>query len=396
MGEDGSRGSFRFLIYSRALRSAALIYMTLSFSLYLHALKVTIIDIGLVAALTMLFTLVLTLFLGMVGDRKGYKYELIVSEFFTMVGAFVIGFSSNVLLIMFGMIIAGISTGSGGMRGAFSPGSSAYVASVFGEEKDRVKGFSKLTITASLFSVVGSVMFGIVGLASAYVGVLSSYRYLFLLSALMLLGSLLCVMALKEPARPKKSTRVMKKESMKYILKIISANVVGGAGVGLAIPLLPLWFNLVFKATNVDISAVFAISYIATALGSYYASRMAGKAGVLNMAAGTRSLNGVLLIALALSPAFPIAGIIYVVRAFIAGSGSPNRSTITVKGIDNEDYGTATSFQGIATRASQLTSGASGYLLDYALPLPLEIGGALQLISGALYKVMLGKRPKKE
>ncbi|MCL4404533.1 MFS transporter, partial [Candidatus Marsarchaeota archaeon] len=178
MGEDGSRGSFRFLIYSRALRSAALIYMTLSFSLYLHALKVTIIDIGLVAALTMLFTLVLTLFLGMVGDRKGYKYELIVSEFFTMVGAFVIGFSSNVLLIMFGMIIAGISTGSGGMRGAFSPGSSAYVASVFGEEKDRVKGFSKLTITASLFSVVGSVMFGIVGLAPAYVGVLSSYRYL--------------------------------------------------------------------------------------------------------------------------------------------------------------------------------------------------------------------------
>ncbi len=83
-----------------------------------------------------------------------------------------------------------------------------------------------------------------------------------------------------------------------------------------------------------------------------------------------------------------------VIRAFVAGSGSPNRSTVTVKGIGNEDYGTATSLQGIATRVSQLSSGASGYLLDYALPLPLEVGGVLQLISGALYKILLKPKSK--
>jgi MFS family permease len=393
MATDGEE-SFRFLLYSRALRSMALIFMTLSFSLYLHALGVKIIYIGVVAALTMLFTLVMTLGLGMFGDRKGYRYELIISEFFTMAGAFVIASTSNILLIMSGMIIAGISTGSGGMRGAFSPGSSAYIASVYGDEKERVKRFSRLNIVASLFSVVGSAMFGLVSFISVYTGAFYAYRYLFLIAAFMLLGSLVSLSFLKEPARPKKSTRVMKKGSMKYIAKIIAANIVGGAGVGLAIPLLPLWFNLVFKATNAQISIVFAISYIATALGSYYASRLAGKTGVLNMAAGTRSLNGIFLIALALSPLFPIAGVIYIVRAFISGAGSPNRSTITVKGIGDEDYGTATSLQGIATRASQLSSGASGALMDYALPLPLEIGGALQLISGALYKILLRDKHK--
>ena len=368
--------------------------MTLSFSLYLHALKVSIIDIGIVAALTMLFALFLTLGLGMLGDRKGYRYELVISEFFTMAGAFLIAASSNVIPIMAGMIIAGISTGAGGMRGAFSPGSSAYIASIYGEEKERVKRFSSINIIAAVFSIVGSVMFGMVGLVSVYTGVLHAYRYLFLVAAFMMLGSLVFVMLLTEPARPKKSTRIMKNESMKYIMRVIAANVVGGAGVGIAIPLLPLWFNLVFKATNIEISAVFGISYIATALGAYYASRLAGKAGILNMAAGTRSLNGILLVALALSPAFPIAGAIYIIRAFVAGSGSPNRSTVTVKGIGNEDYGTATSLQGIATRVSQLSSGASGYLLDYALPLPLEVGGMLQLISGALYKVLLKPKSK--
>jgi hypothetical protein len=391
---DSGKESFRFLIYSRALRSMALIYMTLSFSLYLHALGVSIIYIGLVAALTMLFALFLMLGLGALGDRKGYKYELVISEAFTMAGAFIIALTSNILLIMAGMIIAGISTGSGGMRGAFSPGSSAYIASVYGDEKERVKRFSKLNIVAATFSIAGSVMFGGVGLLSAYTGVLYAYRYLFLIAAVMLAFSVAFLVFLKEPARPKKTTRMMKGESWRYIAKIIAANALGGAGIGLAIPLLPLWFNLLFKATNAEISTVFAISYVATALGAYYASRIAGKAGVLNMAAGTRSLNGILLIALALSPAFPIAGIIYIIRAFIAGSGSPNRTTITVKGINSEDYGTATSVQGVATRASQLSSGASGYLMDYALPLPLEIGGALQLISGALFKILL--KPKKK
>ena len=383
------KDNFRFLVYSRALRSTAIIFMTLSFSLYLNALKVSLLDIGFVAGGTMVFALFLTLALGAIGDRRGYKYELIISELFTTAGAFMIALSPNLPVIVAGMVIAGISSGAGGMRGAFSPGSSAFIASLYPEESERVKKFSVLTRTAAVFSIIGSLMFAGVSLISKYVGPLLAYRYFFMLAAAFLVVSVLSLALLEEARRPKKTTRVMKKESAKYILRVIAGNSIGGVGVGLAIPLLPLWFKLLYNATPLEIGLIFGISYITTAFGAQASSRVAKRIGVLNTAASTRSLNGALLIAMAFSPILPIAGAIYILRAFIAGSGSPTRSTMTVKGINGEDYGIATSFQGIATRASQLSSGASGYLMDYALPLPLAIGGIFQLTSGALYKLLL-------
>lgn len=380
---------FRFLVYSRALRSIAIIYMTLSFSLYLRALKVPIIYIGIVAGATMLFALFLTMALGVFGDRHGYKNELIIGEIVATAGAFLIALSPNTPLIMAGMIIAGISSGAGGMRGSFSPGSSAFIASMYRDESDRVRKFSSLTRVAALFSILGSVMFSSVTLLSKYITQLEAYRYLFLASSVLLAFSVLCLLVLNEAPRARKTTRIMKRSSMLYILRVIVGNSLGGVGVGLAIPLLPLWFALVYHATPLQIGVIFAISYITTAIGASYSSRISKCIGVLNTASLTRSLNGVLLVAMAFSPLLPIAGIIYIARAFVAGSGNPTRSTITVKGIHEEDYGTATSVQGIATRASQLSSAASGYLMDYALPAPLLIGGVFQFASGIVYKRLL-------
>jgi MFS family permease len=48
--------------------------MSLAFSLYLVALHVSIINIGLVAAATMLFMIFLTMLLGAIGDRRGFQF----------------------------------------------------------------------------------------------------------------------------------------------------------------------------------------------------------------------------------------------------------------------------------------------------------------------------------
>lgn len=386
--------TFKFLVYSRALRSMALIYMTLAFSLYLVVLHISIIDIGLVAATTMLFAIFLTFTLGAIGDRHGYRYELIISEAFAFAGALLIALSSNTVLIIVGMVIAGISGGAGGIRGAFSPGTNAIIASNFSGEKERVKKFSTITMVASLFSIFGSIMFGAITFLSRYVGIELAYRYMFLASAFMLMLSFGFLLLLKENKRPTKTTKIMKPASFNYILRIIIANSVGGIGMGIAIPLLPLWFKLFYHADPFQIGLVFGASYIITALGAYSASKISRLTSVLNIASITRSLNGVFLVAMALSPLFIMSGLFYILRAFFVGVGSPSRSTMTIKGIENEDYGTATSINGVATRVSQLSSGASGYLMDYALPLPIFVGGILQFASGIVYKLILNKKDK--
>ncbi|MEM3248122.1 MAG: MFS transporter [Candidatus Micrarchaeaceae archaeon] len=379
---------FKYLLYSRAFRSIALIYMSLAFSLYLTALHISIIRIGLVAAAAMLFMIFLTMLLGMIGDRKGYKVELIIAELVAFAGALIIAVSSSASYIIVGMIIAGLSGGAGGMRGAFSPGTNAFIANNYKDEKDRVKRYSIVTMIASAAAIGGSIIFSGISPLSTYVGLLNAYRYMFILASALLGVSVIFLMLLNEAKRPAKTTKLMKMSSIKYSSRVITANVLGGVGMGLVMPLLPLWFKLSYGADPLEIGIIFSIVYLATALGSYISSSIAHKFSALNISSYTRILSGVLLFAMAVSPMLIIAAVAYIARAIIAGFGSPSRTTVSVRGIDAEDYGAATSIQGIASRTAQLSSGASGYLMDYALPMPIFIGGIFQLLSGISYKLL--------
>ncbi len=389
---ENYRDTFRLLVASRAFRSMALIYMTLAFPLYLTVLNVNIINIGIVAALTLLFMICLIFFMGVIGDRYGYRYELLISEGFTVIGAAIIAVSSKIIPIALGIIIAGLSGGAGGMRGAFSPGMNAIIANNYRDEKERVKRFSILTSVASLFAIFGSVMLGAVTVFSGYVSIEMAYRYMFIIAAGMLAISFCLLIFMQEQKQPRKTTRIMKPSSLRYVSKVIVANSLGSVGLGVAIPLLPLWFALAYKATPIQISIVFGASYIVTAFGAYISSKISKRINILNMSSVSRSLNGVLLIAMAFSPFFIIAGAFYIIRSFSAGVGLPSRSAINVKGVHGEDYGTATSFQGIAMRVAQLSSGASGYLMDISLPFPIFIGGVFEIASGVVYKILLGDK----
>ncbi|MGC9011238.1 MAG: MFS transporter, partial [Candidatus Micrarchaeia archaeon] len=118
-------------------------------SLYLHALKLSIVDIGLVAGATMLFMIILTYILGYIGDRRGFKTELVISESISFIGALLIALSTSVDIIILGMVIAGLTGGAGGMRGAFSPGTNAYIANNFADENERVRRYSLVSMTDS-------------------------------------------------------------------------------------------------------------------------------------------------------------------------------------------------------------------------------------------------------
>ncbi len=387
---------FKYLLYSRAFRSVAIIYMSLAFSLYLAALHIQIIEIGVVAAIAMLFMVFLTISLGLIGDRYGYRIELLCSEFVALIGSLIIGVSSAPLYIMAGMVIAGIGGGAGGMRGAFSPGTNAFIANNYKDQKDRIRRYSHITLVGSIASIGGSILFASVSPLSGLIGQLGAYRRLFLASAVMLVASLISISMLTEEKRPKKTTKVMKNSSIKYSARVIVVNVLGGIGIGLVIPLLPLWLVLSYGATSFDIGIIFTALYLAVALGSYFSSKIASRMDMLNVATYTRLLSGALLFAMAFAPTLIIAAVLYLIRGILAGFGSPSRTAVNVKGVDIEDYGTATSIQGVASRAGQLSSGLSGYLMDFALPLPIFVGGIFQLVSGISYKLLFSRRKKQD
>jgi MFS family permease len=389
--------SFKYLIISRATRSSALIFVTLALPLYLHFLHFSAIFIGLLYIPITLFNVFLTLILGRLGDRIGYSRILFIGEIFPVVGMLLISVSTNIYFIGTGAVIAGITGGAGGMRGAFSPGMTAFVANNYGAEKNRVGRLSLLLATASAFSIFGGIFLSLYVYIESIIGVIMFYRTFFFVSFMLVFASLVSLSRLREYRRPKKTTRVMKKQSFWFLMRIILPNSINAAAIGISMPLLPLLFELKYHVDPSMIGYVYTVGYAVTAIGSYISGKyINGMFDSLKIASIAHVLQGALFIIIAFTPLFFLAGIIYVGRMGIAGIGSPMRGAINVRGIDKEDYGTSTAIQGVSGRASQLTSGASGYLMDLNFAFPLVIGGSLQAIGGVLYYTMIKSwRPDK-
>ncbi len=377
------------LALSRLTRSVGLIAVNISFPLYLYALHLSLISIGIVIFATIAFGMFVVMFGGAIGDRYGYKKSLLISELVSFVGILLLSYSTSIDVIVAAIIIGGLSGGAGTARGTFSNGLMPFIANNWKSEKERVRRMSLLMLLGGVGSVAGALLVSVHSYFASLVGVTTAYRIVFSISAALLFISLVSLLFLYEEKRPKKTTTVMKRTSFKYILKIATANSLSGAGIGMSMPILPLWFELSFGIGTSYIGGIYLVYYAMGILGSYLARAVSFRYNLVNVVLATRVSNGALLIAMALSPVPALASAFYIFRGLIASFGSPARSTVGVRGVDAEDYGTATSLQGITTRASQMTSGASGYLMDVALPLPLFLGGILQAASGIVYKKLI-------
>lgn len=379
--------SFKFLLLSRAARSMALIFVTLSLSLYLNILGYSLVFIGILYLVIVLFNMIFALILGMLGDRIGYAKSLIIGELLPLIALLGLALSSNIYVISVSAIIGGITGSAGGMRGAFSPGMTAYVASSWPEEHDRVGRLARINVVASVFSIFGGFFLIFHGYLSPIYGNVLAFRLLFAVSFFILLVSFISLMLLKERKRPTKTTHVMKRESFRYMMRLVLPNIINGAGIGMALPLLPLWFELRYGVSVSYVGEIFTLAYAATALGSYLSGKFLNSAHVraITVSSIARTFQGLLLVIVAISPLVVLAFSLYAVRSAVAGLGAPMRSAISVRGIGNEDYGAASSIQGLSTRGSQMTSGASGYLMDAYFPLPLVLGGTLQIAGAFVY-----------
>ena len=387
---DGTRVEerFKFLLLSRALRSAALIFVTLSTPLYLLKLNFDIISIGIIYLFVSITTVLISLGIGMLGDRIGFRKALMMGEIPAIFITAALTFSTSIYVILAGIIISGTTGSAGAMRGAMSPGMNAYIATNWPESSSRVRKMALITSVASVFSIIGSLILYSYDFLTPFYGSVDSFRILYGISLALVLASLVSLFFIREKPVSKKEERVMKKASGKYVLKVSIANGINGSGIGLAIVLLPAWYALRFGLTESQVALTFLGSYAATAIGGFLASRISISAdgkSTLKVAWITRVIQGGLLVLMAISPFVIIAILLYSGRSLLAGFGLPSRNAVNVSGLQEGDFGAGTSLQGVSVRISQGFSGLSGYLMDIDLPFPVILGGILQAVSGVVY-----------
>ena len=245
--------SFKYLLISRAMRSLALIFVTLSLPLYLKSLGYKIEIIGIFYFAIILINAFVVLGLGNLGDRIGYKKILIIAELLPLVGLLLLSLSTTLSFILVAAVLCGVSGTAGGARGAMSPGSTALIASNWRSQRARINKISKINLVASFFAIFGGLLLSIQNIISLSIGDINAFKMLYLLSFIFILISLISLFFVQEVDRPKKHTKFMKRGSTIYSLRILLPNIINGAGMGIMIPLLPLWLALKYDASSFTI-----------------------------------------------------------------------------------------------------------------------------------------------
>jgi MFS family permease len=388
--------SFRLLLLARVMRSVGISFSSLALPIYMLKLGFSTVLIGLTFSLMTVVGSALVFGWGLLGDRFGYKKVVILVELLFAASALILSLTSGSLpLIVLAAVIGGYGgMGAGGLRGAFGPGLTALVGSIWKEPEERVRKLGSIMFVAGIAGIVGYGFLGVQGWLSTakILGELESFRAIYLLTFFAALVGVVSLIGVSEAPHPKKEARILTNESRKFVSKVVASNVVNAAGIGIVIPLLPLWFLTRFGYDSTVISLIYAVSSAISAVSSYYSHVLTARIRTVSAASLTRALNGAFLIAMAFSPIGAIAAALYLIRGLSSGLGAPIRQSIMISGVSESEMGTASSLSGVSTRLSFLSSGLGGYLLAVAENSPLLVGGILQLFGGALFYRLLHNR----
>ncbi len=383
---------FKTLLLSRIFRSVSIIYVTISLPLFLLDLNIQIEYVGIIFFGMISVSSLLSLVSGMIGDRIGYRYSLIIADIPLLFISLVLSLVHNVEIIEIAVILGGVGGVAGGLRGVFAPGMLAMIAKNWTGTQKRISRMGLIMFSGSLASIAGS-LFLYAGhfLLPGYKSV-TIFRTFYLLMALFAFFSILFVALTPERKSEKKETLLMKRSSGTHTGKVFLTNLIQGSGIGMGLVLLPAWLRIRFSLPNYEIGLIFTFSYVATALGSYISARRIYKKPVIYYGSLTRVVQGIMLIVMAFLPLSVLVAVAFAVRQFFGGFGAPIRSAINIGGIERQDLGTASSIQGLGMRASQGSSAGAGFLIKVSLPLPVFLGGVLQVIAGYVYFKLLKEK----
>ncbi len=378
-------GSTRLLLAARFARSIAQGVLAVDFALYLRSIGWSGASIGSLLAGGMVFAVMLTLAAAIPSDRFGRKRFLIVYDamYVAACGAAILS-RSPVILAVAG-IAGGFGRGANGSAGPFGSIEQAWITQGLDARTwsrvlnlNSTLGFLGMAAGAALGALPGVLADGASGKPA--------YELIFpvaLVTALVCLGCLALAKdrheEIAEPVSAATEQAVRQKEN-RDLRRLGLVNLLQGAGIGLAGPLVSYWFALRFGAGPRQIAPLMAVGFLLAALSSQLAARLTQRYGLMPVIVKLRLAALVLLVALPLAPNLPVAMAIFLLRSMLNRATNGPRAAITANLVRNKRRG----FAGMVSTVSRQIPRSvgpvlAGMLFDSgALALPFLVGAALQ------------------
>jgi MFS family permease len=375
----------RVLFWSRVVRMFGYGLLAVVLVLYLAALGLDEVRIGLLLTLTLLGDTAISLWITTSADRVGRRRMLVLGALLVLGAGLLFTTSSHFGVLLLAATI-GVISPSGYEVGPFLAIEQAALSQLVAEER-RTGVFAWYNLVGSFATAAGSLAGG--GLARLGqdwgMTVLGSYRVLlvgYALAGLALAALFLrlspevearsTVAEVSAPSRP----RLGLHRSSGVVLRLASLFTLDAFAGGFVLQsLVAYWFHVRFGTGEAMLGAIFFGANLLAGVSALAASAIAGRIGLVNTMVFTHLPSNLLLMLVPLMPTQPLAIAVLLARSSISQMDVPTRQSYTMAIVNPEERSAAAGITGTArTVGASLSPVFAGLLL-----------GSPSLMSGLFY-----------
>jgi MFS family permease len=398
-----SNANMRWLLTARALRSFSQGFLSVVVPLYLVTLGFRGLALGSLLTLATVGGSLMSLAVGLTGDRYGRRPAMIGVAAVAVVGMLGFIFARSYGLLVAASVLstvgAGGGVGGGGAWGPFYPAEQPLVASSC-EPEQRNAAFAAISFVGVLAGAAGSALAVVPqSLHSAGWAWAPAYRVMFWVGAAITVGTLLSCLRVRE-RRPEGVGSIWPSAHAWSVLRRLSlTNALNGFGWGFLGALLTYWFYERFHVGPAALGGLFTAANVLAAIPYLGAAALARRLGAVRAVTSAGVAAAALLVVMGLAPTFTVAAAVFLLRIAVNALSLPIRQSY-VMGITEDRHRSAVA--AIGGLPSQLTASLSPsigtYLMQtWTIEAPLWLAAAFQFLNWAVYwSVFRRERPPEE
>ena len=352
-------------------------------TLYLNTLGYDSATIGFLVGLTTIFSTLFLIPSGILADRISKKWILVASSLTYLITFIIYAFFEAFPYLLLASLLSGFSLGT-------------YVAPFTALIAEKVESATRsyvFSISAFLFafgSLIGSFLAGFTKEmfeSLLHLPPISSYKLIFWISVAFATASLLPLILIEEQ-RDQSKTKWHVIKSWEIMVKFSLVNGLIGLGAGLFVSLLPLYLNVKFSASDIEIGVLFAVSNAIMGFSYFVAPKLMEKIGPVKATVFAQTPSILVLLLVPFSSNFVVAALLLTVRSVLMNFATPIIATYTMDLAVREERALVSGITTMAWNgANALGTMLAGQFMEMYLDLPVFLCSIFYAMSIPLFYV---------
>jgi MFS family permease len=386
----------KLLLCARIVRTFAYGFLSVILAIYLKLIGFDDILIGIILSITLINSIIFTLFASFYADRIGRRKTLLLYTIMMSISGAIFFVTENPLALIIAALIGTLNI-TGSETSAFLSIEQSILPQTIKDNRKRNTLFGFYNM-AGTFAMAGGILIAnlpIIIQNELEFDQIYAIKLLFLfysLLGILVIGIYLKLSSAIEIKEKEKSLKPISKtlnpKSKKIVTKLSGLFAIDSFAGGFAIQsIVSFWFFSKFDIDLSTISYIFSIGSVLTAFSYLIAAKIADKIGLINTMVFTHLPSNILLILLAFAPSLEIAIVFYMIRMALSQMDVPTRQSYIVAVVEEDERTASAGITNLSRNIAQAISPSiTGYIIGIlSLSAPFVIGGLLKI----LYDIVL-------